>query len=268
MTPNRKKTGSLFEIRSLREQVYDYLRSEMHDGRILPGSYINMNEISQTLGISKTPLRDALIQFECEGFVTIQPRRGILVNKLTIEDVKYILEVVGTLESAVILAVFDFILPRHIKKLESLNQTMTSAVEREDFDTYYKLNIAFHDVFLDLNQTMTAAVEREDFDTYYKLNIAFHDVFLRLNKNQEIHRIVTPLKQRLYDFPRRTYIKEWELINCGEHQKLIAFIKDGKPEQASRLWRDSHWSFKAYEKFIRRFYADSEETITSHLAWR
>ena len=238
MTPNRKKTGSLFEIRSLREQVYDYLRNEMHDGRILPGSYINMNEISQTLGISKTPLRDALIQFECEGFVTIQPRRGILVNKLSITDVKNILEVVGALESAVILAVFDAIRPKQIKKLESLNQTMTAAVEREDFDIYYKQNIAFHDVFLDLNQ------------------------------NKEIHRIVNPLKQRLYDFPRRTYIKEWELINCGEHQKLIAFIKNGQPEQASRLWRDSHWSFKAYEKFIRRFYADSEETITSHLAWR
>ncbi len=238
MTPNRKKTANIFEVRSLREQVYDYLRTEIHEGRILPGSYINMNAISQTLGISKTPLRDALIQFECEGFVTIQPRRGILVNKLTIEDVKNILEVVGTLESAVILSVFNFIQPRHIKKLESLNQTMTAAVEREDFDTYYKLNIAFHDVFLDLNQ------------------------------NKEIHRIVTPLKQRLYDFPRRTYIKEWERINCGEHQKLIALIRDGQPEQASRLWRDSHWSFKAYEKFIRRFYADSEETITSHLAWR
>ncbi len=238
MTPNRKKTANIFEVRSLREQVYDYLRSEMHEGRILPGSYINMNAISQTLGISKTPLRDALIQFECEGFVTIQPRRGILVNKLTIEDVKNILEVVGTLESAVILSVFNFIQPRHVKKLESLNQTMTAAVEGEDFDTYYKLNIAFHDVFLDLNQ------------------------------NKEIHRIVTPLKQRLYDFPRRTYIKEWERINCGEHQKLIALIRDGQPEQASRLWRDSHWSFKAYEKFIRRFYADSEETITSHLAWR
>jgi DNA-binding GntR family transcriptional regulator len=238
MTPNRKKTVGIFEIRSLREQVYDYLRDEMHHGRILPGSFLNLNEISQRLGISKTPLRDALIQLECEGFVTILPRRGVLVKKLTIDDVRNILEVVGALESTVIFSVFDTLRPRHLQKLESLNRTMTEAVEREDFDAYYKLNIDFHDVFLDLN------------------------------RNDEIRRIVTPLKQRLYDFPRRTYIKEWELINCGEHRQLIDFVREGKPQEAASLWRHSHWSFDAYEKFIRRFYADAEEHIASHLAWR
>jgi DNA-binding GntR family transcriptional regulator len=115
---------------------------------------------------------------------------------------------------------------------------------------------------------MIATVEREGFDTYYHLNIDFRDVFLDLNENADLQRIVTPLKQRLYDFPRRTYIKEWELINCGEHQKLIEYIKDGKPEKASRLWRYSQWSLNGYEKFIRRFYADSEAHIASHLAWR
>ncbi len=60
-------------IASLREQVYRYLRDQMHLGNILPGSSLNLNQISQQLGISKTPLRDALIQMESEGFVTIYP---------------------------------------------------------------------------------------------------------------------------------------------------------------------------------------------------
>jgi DNA-binding GntR family transcriptional regulator len=238
MSTKPKKTEPFFEVRSLREQVYEYLRNEMVHGRLEPGSFINLNDISQRLGISKTPLRDALIQLECEGFVSILPRRGVLVKKLTIEDVRNILEVVGALESAVILSVFDKIGPKQVKRLEMLNEKMIAAVEREEFDIYYRLNIDFHDVFLDLNE------------------------------NAELQRIVTPLKQRLYDFPRRTYIKEWERINCGEHQKLIEFIKSGKPQKAITLWRDSHWSFKAYEKFIRRFYGDSEAHIASHLAWR
>ena len=223
MTKKPKEPDVIFEVRSLREQVYEYLRNEMSHGRLDPGSFINLNEISQRLGISKTPLRDAVIQLECEGFVSILPRRGVVVKKLTIGDVRNILEVVG---------------PEQINRLEEMNRKMIAAVEREDFDTYYRLNIDFHDVFLDLNE------------------------------NADLQRIVTPLKQRLYDFPRRTYIKEWELINCSEHQKLIEYIREGKPENASQLWRDSHWSFKAYEKFIRRFYADSEENIASHLAWR
>jgi DNA-binding GntR family transcriptional regulator len=238
MTKNPIKPEIIFDVRSLRKQVYEYLRNEMSHGRLEPGSFINLNETSQRLGISKTPLRDALIQLECEGFVSILPRRGVLVKRLTIEDVRNILEVVGALESAVILSVFDKIGPEQINRLQGMNRKMIAAVEREDFDTYYQLNIDFHDVFLDLNE------------------------------NADLQRIVTPLKQRLYDFPRRTYIKEWELINCNEHQKLIEYLKEGKPGKAARLWRDSHWSFKAYEKFIRRFYADSEENIASHLAWR
>lgn len=152
MAKNPKKSEAFFEVRSLREQVYEYLRNEMYHGRMEPGSFINLKDISQRLGISKTPLRDALIQLECEGFVNILPRRGVLIKKLTIEDVKNILMVVGALESAVILSVFDKIGPKQINRLEALNRKMIAAVEREDFATYYRLNIDFHNVFLDLNE--------------------------------------------------------------------------------------------------------------------
>jgi DNA-binding GntR family transcriptional regulator len=67
---------------SLREQVYHFFRQQMQSGMLAPGASINLNEISKKLAISKTPLRDALIQLETEGFVTILPRRGIIVNKL------------------------------------------------------------------------------------------------------------------------------------------------------------------------------------------
>ena len=63
----------------MREQVYEYLRDEISNRKLLPGATININEISRQLGISKTPLRDAIIQLETEGFVTILPRRGVTV---------------------------------------------------------------------------------------------------------------------------------------------------------------------------------------------
>lgn len=234
----RKTTKGLLDIRSLRKQVYEYLRGEMHTGRLMPGALINLSEISEKLGISKTPLRDAIIQLECEGFVTILPRRGVLVNKLSIQDIKNILEIVGTLESTVIFSAFDKFTASHIKEMKRLNDEMISAIHSEDFDSYYILNIAFH------------------------------NTFLKLSENEELIRIIMPLKQRLYDFPRRAYITEWELLNCGEHQKLIDFIKNGEREKAAKFWRESHWSFETYEKFIRRFYFGSEEKIESELAWR
>ncbi|MBT4512468.1 MAG: GntR family transcriptional regulator [Chloroflexi bacterium] len=234
---NPKRPSGLLDVVSLREQVYEYLRSEMHQRKLLPGSFIKINEISEKLGISTTPLRDAIIQLECEGFVTILPRRGVLVNKLSIQDVRNILEITGALESTVIQSVFDKFSPSHIAEMKRLNSEMILAINRDDFDTYYKLNITFHDVFLNLSE------------------------------NDTLKQIIMPLKQRLYDFPRRTYIKEWELINRQEHDQLVEHIEKGEREQAARLMRDSHWSFEAYETFIRRFYADSDERIESELAW-
>ncbi|MDJ0781660.1 MAG: GntR family transcriptional regulator [Desulfosarcinaceae bacterium] len=226
------------EIRSLRQQVYDYLRAQMHAGHLLPGSFIKLKEISERLGISKTPLRDALIQLECEGFVTILPRRGVLVNKLTIDDIRNVLEILGALESAVVYSVFARFEARHIDHMKRLNQEMRSAIDEDRYDDYYKLNIDFHDVFLNLSDNTT------------------------------LHRIVMPFKQRLYDFPRRSYIEEWELINCDEHDRFIAHIEQGERDQATDLMKNSHWSFAAYEKFIRQFYFGSKERIEAELAWR
>lgn len=214
----------MLDLTSLREQVYRYIRAEMHNGNLLPGSYINAKEMSQKLGISKTPLRDAIIQLECEGFVSILPRRGVLVNKLTLEDIKNSVEIVGALEAAAIVSAFDKLGYSHIEEMERQNSDLITAINNEDFDRYYELNIAFH------------------------------DIFLNLSGNKELRRIVMPFKQRLYDFPRRSYIKEWELINCGEHAQFIEFIRRGERDNAASLWRNSHWSFTVHEKFIRQFY--------------
>lgn len=228
-------TNNLLDIRSLQEQVYEYLRNEMQSSRLFPGSLININKISKQLGISKTPLRDALIKLECEGFVTILPRRGIMVNKFTLEKIANTVEIIGALESAVIVSVFDKITPAHIKKMRKINT--------------------------DLRETMQNSKTRRFDKLYYELNIAFHDVFLNLSSNTDLKNIIMPLKQKLYDWPRLTYIKEWELINCDEHDQLLTIFSHGTPEKAGRLWRDSHWSFAAHKEFIKKFYAQGNEQI-------
>ena len=189
----------MLNTKSLREQVYDYLRDEINNRRILPGAFINLNQLSEQLGISKTPLRDAIIQLEIEGFVTILPRRGVTVKKLTLTEIKDAYEVVGALEGSVILNIFNKIKSAHINQMEKLNSAQLDALEREDYDSYYKSNLAFHGVFLNLSE------------------------------NKTLLQLIAPFKQRLYDFPRRGYLKEWELNNCNEHVQFIELIKEGDP---------------------------------------
>ncbi len=243
MTPNDATVtgagGGLLEVRSLREQVYEYLRGEMQAGRLVPGTFIKLNDISNQLGISRTPLRDAIIQLECEGFVTILPRRGVIVNRLTLEEIQNVLEIVGALESAVILSVFDKITPEDLRKMERINA--------------------------DMRRIMGSRKTRGFDYRYYQLNNAFHDVFLNLSSNTSLRRIILPIKQRLYDFPRPGYIRQWELINCDEHDRLIHFIREGRREEAARLWRESHWSFEAHEQYIREFYAQGNREIQEQL---
>jgi len=229
-----------FDLRSLRGQIYEYIRKEIHVGRLIPGSFIKMREISKHLGVSITPLRDAIIQLECEGFVTILPRRGILLNKMTLEEIKNVLEIIGALECTVLMSVFDQITMLHLKKMGQLNSQMRELIQSKTFDQGF-------------NQR------------FYQLNIAFHNVFLNLSSNPSLIRIITPLKQRLYDFQQLTYIRKWELINCDEHDQLIQYIEMDAREKAVRLWRNSHWSFAAHEKFIREFYSQGNRQIQDKL---
>ena len=222
---------AILNIKSLREQVYEYLRDEMQTGNLLPGAPINLNEISQRLGISKTPLRDALIQLEVEGFVTIEPRRSVVVNPLTLQEVKNAYGVIGALEAAAIQEVFPRLTERHAGRLERLNEDQYKAIEDKDFDCYYQKNLEFHDLFLDLSE------------------------------NTILRRIISPIKLRLYDFPRRSYILDWELTNLHEHEQFIKAIRQKDPHQAAVILKDFHWSFKVHANAIRRFYRMVAETI-------
>ncbi len=223
--------GSILNLISLREQVYQYFREEMQSGSLTPGSSINLNSISRKLGISKTPLRDALIQLEVEGFVSILPRRGVLVNKLTRRDIQNLYQIIGSLEAFVVTAVFEKFTKAHIDKMKQLNVEQISALSKKDFDTYYRLNLEFHDVFLSLSD------------------------------NDTLKKIIRPLKQRLYDFPRRGYLKEWEKQHLNEHEKLIEAIARGERERAADVVQNEHWSFDAHKKYLDRFYTLEQKTV-------
>jgi DNA-binding GntR family transcriptional regulator len=214
----------MINLKSLREQVYEFLRHDLHTGNLVPGSSINLNEISRRLGISKTPLRDALLQLEVDGFVTIAPRSGVYVNKLTPDAVRHYYEMAGALETAVILSNLKQIDENRIAKMKWLNVGLRNAIERQDFDTLYELNLDFHNVFMELSDNMA------------------------------LRRIISIAKQRLYDFPRREYIVKWELRNCEEHDQLIDAIEKADLNRIISIWMVVHWGFSTQETFIRQFY--------------
>lgn len=217
-------------VRSLREQVYDWLRRRLDDGRLAPGSSLDLDAIALELGVSRTPLRDALIQLECEGFVEILPRRGVRVARVTLDDVRDLYQLVGALEAAALREVGSRLSDREIERMAELDRGMARALDERDFARFYELNLGLHDVFLDRCE------------------------------NEELVRTVRTLKHRLYDFPRRRdWVEEWERRSIDEHERIIALLRAGEIEAAADFLRDVHWSFEVQEPFIRRYHADAEE---------
>lgn len=220
----QKARGKLL-LKSLKEQVYDYLRQQFQKHRLQPGETINMDATARMLGVSKTPLRDALIQLEMEGFVTISPRRGIYVNSLPLDEIREFYQVIGALESSALTTSFARLGPAGVKKMDLLNRQMQKAIDAGDFDLFYEKNLQFHDAFIEPCG------------------------------NRNLARILDNMKKRLYDFPqKRQWIKEWEESSIREHQEIVDFLAAGDPQSAAIFLRDVHWSYAVQEKFIRKYY--------------
>ncbi len=213
---------------TLREKVYRYLRRELANGNLIPGSYIDQNEICERLHISRAPMRDALIQLEAERFVQIFPRRGVLIRKLTFKDIKSSYQIAAALESAVVSCEFERLTPAHVREMERLNETLRIDLEDENFDAYYENNLAFHHVYMDLSD------------------------------NDHLKSILTLIIQRLYDFPRMQYNKSWERINLHEHQRFTDAVRAGNCEAAVSIIRNEHWSFDHHREYLVKVYGLDE----------
>ena len=216
---------TVIETRSLRELVYEHLKALMADGRIQPGGFLDLNALAAEIGISRTPLRDALIRLESEGFAEILARRGVRIIPLTLERIRDLYEILGALESAALLSVGASITPQVVSRMASLNEEMTRALDLFDFGRFYEANLAFHDSYLDLSG------------------------------NAEMVSRIRILKARLYDFPRlKGFVPEWERASIGEHAELVRLLGERKVAEAADYVRDVHWSYAVQEPWIRRYY--------------
>jgi len=194
----------------LRTQVYEYLRNELKAENLKPGMFISMNLIMKNLGMSRTPLRDALLQLQTEGFITFLPQRGIRINELSQQDIEDLYEMLGALDSRVLLAVFDKIGSFEVEKMKTLNQEMQKNISGSTFARYWDLNTDFH------------------------------NVYLNLSSNKPILNQINIIRQRLFEFGKKDWIRKMREMNHHEHLIMIEMIEKGDAVQAADYMRDVH----------------------------
>jgi DNA-binding GntR family transcriptional regulator len=144
MSVTRSLAAPPLENRTLRQQVADHLREEILSARLAPGSELGEVALARSLGISRGPLREALGQLAAEGLVTIVPRRGAVVKRLTRQEFIDAYEVREALESLAIKLAVPRLSVADKAELHRMCDQMERAGTNNDPDRFFELNRQFH----------------------------------------------------------------------------------------------------------------------------
>jgi|JI8StandDraft_2_1071088.scaffolds.fasta_scaffold17906_2 DNA-binding GntR family transcriptional regulator len=154
--------------RALYQDVADRLRQMIYDRRLPPGSWIDELSLCEDLGISRTPLREALKVLAVEGLVTMQVRRGAFVAEVSHEDVRQVYQLLALLESDAAAAVARQATDAEMAELRALHDRLERQVRQRE--AFFATNEVFHLRLLQLGRNRWREQLVRDLRKVMKLN--------------------------------------------------------------------------------------------------
>ena len=144
--PTAPQDGAILPVsrHTLHGELVERLRDLIIEGKLLPGSRINEGDLSAKLGVSRTPMREAIKFVASEGLIELVPGRGAVIRKFTPADVAEMLEVLGLLEVAGARATCRRATAAEIAGVRALHDEMMACYATQDRLEYYKKNQAIH----------------------------------------------------------------------------------------------------------------------------
>ncbi len=193
------------EYLPLRDVVFNTLRQAILTGELKPGERLMEIHLADRLGVSRTPIREAIRKLELEGLVVMIPRKGAQVARITEKNLKDVLEVRRALD---MLAV----------KL---------ACSRMDDEYKRKLREACDEFARVVKNNNTKDITEAD--------VRFHDIINKATGNDRLIQLVNNLAEQMYRY-RLEYIKDAAYHNrlVAEHEEIYSAIMDGDEERAAK----------------------------------
>ncbi len=197
------------ERKSLGEHVFESLKHSIVTGKISSGEWLVESHIAETLGISRTPVREAIHKLEREGLIERQPRGGFTVLGLTRNDIEETFGIRSVLEGyAARLAAVK----HNEEELEALEKKI------EEFQN---------------------ALDRKKMNLLPAINTEFHDLLYSLGKSPKLISIINGLRDQIYRF-RKMNLKEEKFAATSnqDHIQMLQSIRKRNAEGAERLARE------------------------------
>ncbi|QNM15946.1 MULTISPECIES: GntR family transcriptional regulator [Fusobacterium] len=154
--------------KSIREKVYDILKEMIIDGKISPGERIIETDYCEKFQISRTPLREAIRMLELEGLVESQNTGGVLVKKVTKQEIYEIYKIRIALESIILDEAIKNITDKDIKRIEEILKDTEEALEVKKDEKVFSLFSEFNNMLYDIAKLPKVTSLINNINTYMK----------------------------------------------------------------------------------------------------
>jgi DNA-binding GntR family transcriptional regulator len=221
------------KAQSLAGQAYELLRREIITCALPPGADVSEAELAERLGMSKTPVRDALARLRTDGFVETFPRRGYRIVPMTLADMNELIDVRIIIEGGTAALAAERISSEELDDLDRLADISYSLDETASLDQFIMANRQFHSAI-----ARAAARERlfnlvsrnlDELERFFYLGARIRDV--NPETQSDHHRIVGVLRSRDPEAARAILTAHNEATRKG----LLAGIASGRSMEALRV---------------------------------
>ncbi|MDD3569549.1 MAG: GntR family transcriptional regulator [Lachnospiraceae bacterium] len=194
------------EYLPLREVVFNNLRDAILNGELKPGERLLENQLADKLGISRTPVREALRMLEQENLVALFPRKGAQVLDLSATDIKNVLEIRSALEAVAM---------RHA----------CQSMDVENLNEIKRLNVEFERAF-----------EEKEYEKVATTDEKIHDIIFAAAHNDRLVQIISNMRAQVYRY-RMAYLKVYETKTAviNHHRGIIRSIENHLEEEGIKV---------------------------------
>jgi len=212
----------LQERKSLGQHVFDNLKQAIIRGNIKPGEWLVESHIAQMLGISRTPVREAIHKLEREQLIERQPRGGFTVLGLSRNDIEETFGIRSVLEG-------------YAARLATVkHQTDELTALEEKIDEFQKV------------------LNKKQLDALPGINTEFHDLLYALSKSPRLIHMINALRDQIFRF-RQMILKDDKLANISneDHIQMLKFMRKRDTEGVEKLVRDH--ILRGQDEVLREF---------------
>lgn len=204
--------GNNFEVKMneylpLRDVVFNTLRQAILKGELAPGERLMEIQLANKLGVSRTPIREAIRKLELEGLVIMIPRKGAEVADITEKSLRDVLEVRKALEELAVQLACEKITQEELEELEKAGENFKKVLKRS-----------------------------KDITEVAEADVRFHDVIYMATDNQKLIHLLNKLREQMYRY-RVEYLKNPDVHEqlTQEHEEIVYHIKRREKVEATAV---------------------------------